>query len=460
MSRVALWVGGSVGERLAAEVVGSGDELVAQAATAREITALISASGVDIVAVNADPTHLTLELIDACDIAGVRLIVMIHADSDRRHALTLDFHETCRSDASWESMIELLRAPSFGEGSIPDLAFFDITSGAVSMPSGTAPAPVALSLSEDSSSMAGDPEETGVAPVVAPVIAVWGPTGAPGRTSVAINVAAELSQEGLTVLLVDADPYGGTIAPKLGLLDETPGFAAVCRLADQELLTRHELQRLAQLVDVGGVRETPLWVLTGILRTDRWPELSAARVARVLEFCRGEFDVIIVDVGFNVERDEEISSDLFAPRRNAATLTVLGEADTIVAVTDSDVVGLARFLRTSSDVRELFVGTPTIVVANRVRSAVAGLAPRTHVRQTLERFGGLTDIMVIPFDDRAFDACTLRSEPLCAVAPQSAARIALRQLALRLAPGYASASQSPSRGTRVSLSTLFARRRG
>nr|WP_246323639.1 regulator [Alpinimonas psychrophila] len=361
-------------------------------------------------------------------------------------------------------MIELLRAPSFGGGNIPDLAFFDITSDAVPLLSGTATSRVASTSSEDSAAVVFASGETGVAPlvapVVAPVIAVWGPTGAPGRTSVAINVAAELSQEGLAVLLMDADPYGGTIAPKLGLLDETPGFAAVCRLADQELLTRHELQRLAQLVDVGGVRDTPLWVLTGILRTDRWPELSAARVARVLEFCRGEFDVIIVDVGFNVERDEEISSDLFAPRRNAATLTVLGEADTIVAVTDSDVVGLARFLRTSSDVRELFVGTPIIAVANRVRSAVAGLAPRTHVRQTLERFGGLTDIMVIPFDDRAFDACTLRSEPLCTVTPQSAARIALRQLALRLAPGYASASQSPSRETRVSLSTLFARRRG
>jgi len=461
-----LWVGRSVGERLAAELVGSGDELVGQATTEVEVTALIAAAGVDIAVINADPAHLTPGLIDACDVAGVRLIVIIHADSDRRHALSLDFHETCRSDASWESMVELLRPPSFGGESIPDLAFFDITSDAVPTPL----PPVAYCPSEDSSSGGSSSEDSSsedsppldVAPGetrATPVIAVWGPTGAPGRTSVAINVAAELSQEGLTVLLIDADSYGGTIAPKLGLLDETPGFAAVCRLADQELLTHHELQRLAQIVDIGGANRTPLWVLTGILRPDRWPELSAVRVARVLEFCRGKFDIIIIDVGFNVERDEEISSDLFAPRRNAATLTVLGEADTIVAVADSDVVGLARFLRASADVRELFVGTPIIATANRVRSAAAGLAPRAHIRQTLERFGGLTDIMVFPCDDRAFDACVLRSAPLCTVAPKSAVRIAIRELALRLALDCSPPSQAPSRGTRGFRSTLFARRR-
>ncbi|MBK5238344.1 MAG: hypothetical protein JJE28_04450, partial [Actinomycetales bacterium] len=346
---MALWVGGTLAERLAVEIPAGGDELTRRATTDAEVSELIRTDAIDIAVVNADSVQLTAELVDACDVAGVRLIAIIRADTDRRHALTLDFHETCHVDTSWASMVELLRPPSFAGGSIPDLAFFDITSELPPSPLDSSELPSGGSVEprpfEPSSDVLVPPaSDLMVDPGTAHVIAAWGPTGAPGRTSVAINVAAELTLQGFNVLLVDADSHGGAVAPKLGLLDETPGFAAVCRLADQELLTRRELERLSPQVDISG---TPLWVLTGILRADRWPELSASRIARVLEICRELFDVIIIDVGFNLERDEEISSDLFAPRRNAATLTVLGEADTILAIADSDVVGLARFLRAS-----------------------------------------------------------------------------------------------------------------
>ena len=40
------------------------------------------------------------------------------------------------------------------------------------------------------------------------VVAVWGPTGAPGRTTVAITLADELARLGHETLLVDADVYG------------------------------------------------------------------------------------------------------------------------------------------------------------------------------------------------------------------------------------------------------------
>ena len=64
-------------------------------------------------------------------------------------------------------------------------------------------------------------------PVVRPaaglVVAVWGPTGAPGRTTVAVNVAAELAAAGRRTLLVDADTYGGCVAQVVGMLDEAPG---------------------------------------------------------------------------------------------------------------------------------------------------------------------------------------------------------------------------------------------
>ena len=63
------------------------------------------------------------------------------------------------------------------------------------------------------------------------VLAVWGPAGAPGRTTVAVAVAAELAARGRRTTLVDADPYGGAVAQQLGILDEVSGLLAAARLA-------------------------------------------------------------------------------------------------------------------------------------------------------------------------------------------------------------------------------------
>src|SRR4051794_39585232 len=64
------------------------------------------------------------------------------------------------------------------------------------------------------------------------LIAVWGPTGAPGRTTVTVGIAGELALARVPTLLADADIYGGSIAQVLGFLDEAPGLAAAARLAN------------------------------------------------------------------------------------------------------------------------------------------------------------------------------------------------------------------------------------
>ena len=48
------------------------------------------------------------------------------------------------------------------------------------------------------------------------VVAVWGPAGAPGRSTVAVGLADELSRLPRASLLIDADSYGGVVAPLLG----------------------------------------------------------------------------------------------------------------------------------------------------------------------------------------------------------------------------------------------------
>ena len=62
------------------------------------------------------------------------------------------------------------------------------------------------------------------------VIAVWGPTGAPGRTTVAAGLAVAAAGS-IATLLIDADVYGGVLASAFGLLDESPGLAGACRMA-------------------------------------------------------------------------------------------------------------------------------------------------------------------------------------------------------------------------------------
>ena len=112
-----------------------------------------------------------------------------------------------------------------------------------------------------------------------------------------------------------------------------------------------------------------LRVLTGITRADRWPELRGGALEVVLALARTIAAVVVVDLGFCLEQDEELSYDTTAPRRNGATLTVLEQADTVVAVAAADPVGLQRFVRGYGDLREVLAGVEPVVVVNKVRPA-------------------------------------------------------------------------------------------
>ena len=112
-------------------------------------------------------------------------------------------------------------------------------------------------------------EAAAAAPSGPRVIAVWGPAGAPGRSTIAIELAVELARGGRHVGLVDADTHAPSIALALGLADEAPGFAAACRQSEFGGLDARELTRISAPIGRTGVD-----VLTGLNRPSRWPELS------------------------------------------------------------------------------------------------------------------------------------------------------------------------------------------
>lgn len=269
-------------------------------------------------------------------------------------------------------------------------------------------------------------------PVVAPrevdgaVVAVWGPTGAPGRTTVAVNLAAELAAAGGTTLLVDADTYGGSVAQVVGLLDEAPGLAAAARAAAQGTLDLHHLARLAPVL------APDLRVLSGVSRADRWPELPASSLDVVWSVARGLARWTVVDCGFCLESDEVLTFDTRAPQRNGATISALEAADVVVVVGAADPVGIQRLVRGLGELTDLGLGTTRVVVVNRVRASVAGPRPGEAVAGALARYAGVTDAHLVPDDRPALDAALLDARTLREAVPGSPARRALAGVAARV----------------------------
>jgi MinD-like ATPase involved in chromosome partitioning or flagellar assembly len=258
------------------------------------------------------------------------------------------------------------------------------------------------------------------------LVAVWGPTGAPGRTTVAVNVAAELAASGVPTLLADADVYGGVVAQVLGFLDEAPGLAAATRLANNGQLD------LAALAAVAPQAAPNLRVLTGISRADRWPELRPSALEQVWLLCRSLAAVTVVDLGFCLEQDEELSFDTAAPRRNGATLATLDAADTVLAVGAADPVGMQRLVRGLTQLREVVPGALPRVVLNRVRRSAVGAEPEGQLAEALERYAGVRDPAYVPEDRESLDAALLQARALHEVDAGSKARVALAGIAAGL----------------------------
>ncbi|KHL00653.1 AAA family ATPase [Sinomonas humi] len=258
------------------------------------------------------------------------------------------------------------------------------------------------------------------------ILAFWGPIGSPGCTTLAVNAAAELVAQNRKVILVDADTYGPSVAPHLGLLDESAGLAQACRLADQGQLDAHSLEQLAvPVVTQGG----ELRVLTGVTRADRWNELRAASLSAVLEASRRAADEVVVDVGFCLEADEELSFDTMAPRRNAVTLRVLEMADRIVAVGSADTIGMPRLVRSIDELAAAVPSAAPDIVFNKVRRSALGRFPDRALREAWERFGPTRPIVgLVPFEGETVDAALFAGQTLLEAAPQSPVRRAIADL--------------------------------
>lgn len=323
----------------------------------------------------------------------------------------------------------------------------------------------------DASEEPGEPEEPEELEIAGPglVVAVWGPTGAPGRSVVAAALAAVLAEASATrttttatagdhapshdgprrdrgrVLLIDADPYGGAQAVLHGAWDEASGLLRAARLADRHRLDEPGLAGCLTPVSAG------FDLVTGLADPAAWPRLRPEGLEAVLDAARAVAHWTIVDVGFCLEEDEELSYDTAAPRRNQATLAALRAADVVLAVAACDPVGQGR-LRAQLPTLRALLGTPIPVLLNRVGAQGAPRAWAGELVEALEGDPAVERVHLLPDDPVAVRAQLAERVPLPVAAPGSVLASTLRGLLPTLALTPAAAARThggPGGRTRV-----------
>lgn len=267
------------------------------------------------------------------------------------------------------------------------------------------------------------------------IVAIWGPAGAPGRSTLALGLAYAWARLGINTILVDADPYGGAIAQMLGVLDEVSGLLAASRAANNG--------RAAETSEhLYGINES-LAVLTGLPRPDLWAQVRAGATELVLQQLRRDADLSVIDCGFCLEQGEGFDSG--APRRNQLTLQSLQAADHVIAVGRADPVGLTRLVRGLHDLDAVLPTADVSVAINMTRPTIGW--SDAEIGATVERLTGRRPTAYFPLDQPAIDAALIGGRLPGEAAPDSrfakaCARMAAQWSTQHLAARTASAANT------------------
>ena len=201
----------------------------------------------------------------------------------------------------------------------------------------------------------------------------------------AANIAGELAAEGKSVLLVDADSYGASIAAVLGLLDEAAGLAQACRLADQGLL---DAEALLEGGHAGGhqARDLP-----GPDRdhpggpVDRTPGSSTVAGAGARQ---GDRRRRRWWTPASASRPTRNSASTRWPRAGTLQRCAAWNWRTLFSPSGAaDPVGVPRLVRGLAELELAVPQASPVVVLNKVRAAAVGRSPERQLRDAWERYG-------------------------------------------------------------------------
>ncbi len=230
------------------------------------------------------------------------------------------------------------------------------------------------------------------------VLVVWGTPGAPGRSTLALNLARQMADAGSPVTLIDADITAPSLLLMTGLPVEASGLAAAVALRN-----RGELDARA-LADLSSKIGPNLSLLTGLTRADRWRQLTTEAVSDVLRAARRNGDVVVdLSSGFT---DEDPSLMSFVPSPEDINLGLARQADALVLVGRADAVGLMRLNALLGDCVEHNVPV-TAMVLNQARDGACGSASRASLHTVMDTIGSAAPYVIVEHSP-AVDEALLR----------------------------------------------------
>ena len=218
------------------------------------------------------------------------------------------------------------------------------------------------------------------------IIAVSSPHGSTGKTTVSINMALELASEKYSVLLIDADLEGPSIANYFCFSELPAGLVGALRIASQHRFDLTQLERLSIKIP-----KSSLTVLPGVI-SDQLLELTIESIQVILEVAKASFDFVVVDLGsLKPKQGFDLASE------------VVRMSDEVVLVALADPIGIFRLLRVEKHLLSL-TEHPKLVV-NRTRNSVISQA-KSEIKTTLAGLGAIEAAAFLPDDPVHVDQAT------------------------------------------------------
>jgi MinD-like ATPase involved in chromosome partitioning or flagellar assembly len=239
------------------------------------------------------------------------------------------------------------------------------------------------------------------------VIAVSGPYGSTGKTTVSINLALELAAERHRVLLIDGDLTASSIANNFLLSDLPAGLPGAIRIAGQNRFDLEQLERLSV-----EVKKSNLAIMPGFSNAPE-EEVRHDAMSGILEVARQSFDYTVIDLG-------PISTS--GCRAGAFTEAVFKMADRQLLICLADPIGIFRLLATEQKLLE--VSTNSQLLMNRVRNSVIASA-RREIAITLQRLSQLEVASYLPDDPQQIDQAMRTGIPAMSLSRSGAFRQAM-----------------------------------
>ncbi|HEY2869895.1 MAG TPA: AAA family ATPase [Gaiellales bacterium] len=236
-----------------------------------------------------------------------------------------------------------------------------------------------------------------------PLVAVLGPKGGTGKTTIATNLAADLATRGCETLLVDLDLQFGDVGVVLGVEPEHTIY---------DLATAGGTMDAERLRGFTGRSRDGVNVLLAPVRPDQADAVTAEHVSAILDLARTTYEVVIVDT---------------PPAFTSSVIAAVDQADLIVMLGSFDLPGLKNMKLGMETLQMMDVPPARILpVLNRANTKVGLLV--ADVAKVL----GRAPEVAVP-SDRGVPQSVNASRPIICMQPKSSPARSFRAIGDRVA---------------------------